>query len=182
MESTSLNNRRILSLLYSDNKLIAGTRYFGIYLSKDNGLTWTQKNEGMGNVSVNTLLLTNGYLFAGTDSNSIWKRSFSELIPVQNITTQITSSFALEQNYPNPFNPMTKIKFDIKQEYRSKESVVKLIVYDILGKEVATLVNENLQPGTYEVSFNGSNLTSGVYFYKLTTGDFIAVKKMIMIK
>jgi hypothetical protein len=116
----------------------------------------------------------------------MWRRQISDIIGIQNISTKIPEKFSLHQNYPNPFNPVTKIRFDIAKPSPliplQSGKFVKLIVYDILGKEVATLVNENLQPGTYEVSFNGSNLTSGVYFYKLTTGDFIAVKKMIMIK
>ena len=83
----------------------------------------------------------------------------------------------LFQNYPNPFNPNTIIKFQIKDS-----RLVTLKVYDILGKEVATLVNEKQQPGTYEMTFDGSGLASGIYFYKLTAGDFSEVKRMVLIK
>ena len=85
--------------------------------------------------------------------------------------------FSLLQNYPNPFNPKTKIKVEI-----AKLGNVKLVVYDILGREVAKLVNEKLKPGTYEVEFDGNNYSSGVYFYKLITNDFSEVKKMLLIK
>jgi hypothetical protein len=89
----------------------------------------------------------------------------------------IPKVFSLSQNYPNPFNPSTKIDFAIP-----KAGMVKLVVYNVLGAEVATLINENMQPGYHSVTFNGINLASGVYFYKITAGDFTAVKKMLLVK
>jgi hypothetical protein len=89
----------------------------------------------------------------------------------------VPEKFSLAQNYPNPFNPSTIIKFQIP-----KLSGVKLVVFDILGKEITTLVNEKLQPGEYEVTFDGSNLPSGVYIYKLQSGDFSDSKKLVLIK
>jgi hypothetical protein len=86
-------------------------------------------------------------------------------------------TFQLEQNYPNPFNPSTKISFQISQN-----DFVSLKVYNILGNEVATLVNENKSAGKYEVSFDASSLSSGTYFYKLQTGSFVESKKMILLK
>ena len=100
-------------------------------------------------------------------------------VGINQIGTEIPSSMKLAQNYPNPFNPSTKITFDISAGVRGP---VKLAVYDNSGKEVAQLVNQNLQPGKYEYSFNGANLASGMYFYKLTAGDFVSTKKMILIK
>jgi photosystem II stability/assembly factor-like uncharacterized protein len=94
----------------------------------------------------------------------------------------IPENFHLFQNYPNPFNPVTKIRFDIPSEGKSLKAKVKILVYDILGKEIATLVNEQLQPGTYEVTFDGSQLPSGVYFYQLRAGEFSETKKMILLK
>lgn len=85
--------------------------------------------------------------------------------------------FSLTQNYPNPFNPQTKIKFSVP-----KASFTKLIIYDLLGREVATLVNEELKPGTYETDWDASNYSSGVYFYKLVAGDFTETKKMVLMK
>jgi hypothetical protein len=86
-------------------------------------------------------------------------------------------SFALEQNYPNPFNPSTSIKFEL-----AKSSDVKLSVYDILGREVSVLVNERRDAGVHEVRFDGSNLASGVYFYRLQAGDFVSSKKLLLLK
>lgn len=90
---------------------------------------------------------------------------------------QVVSKYKLHQNYPNPFNPSTSITFDIV-----KTSDVKLLVYDALGREVEELVNERLSNGSYKVDFNSSHLTSGVYFYKLTAGDFSDTKSMVLVK
>jgi len=100
--------------------------------------------------------------------------------------------FQLEQNYPNPFNPSTKIKFTIPLEVRGERQEVILVVYDVLGNEVATLVNEELTAGEYEVEFsaiggsasggNAYNLPSGIYFYQLTAGSFIQTRKMVLLK
>ena len=101
------------------------------------------------------------------------------------------SDFKLEQNYPNPFNPSTKIKFTIPSNVKSEMSNVSLKAYDVLGNEIATLVNKELSPGEYEVEFNSSsgssfrlarNLKSGIYFYTLHTGSFVQTKKMILLK
>ncbi len=87
------------------------------------------------------------------------------------------STFNLQQNYPNPFNPTTKIKYSIPEA-----SLVSLKVYDILGNEVASLVNQEKQAGTYEVQFNATSLSSGVYLYKIKSGSFVQTKKMIVLK
>ena len=101
------------------------------------------------------------------------------------------AEFELMQNYPNPFNPSTKIKFTIPQSVIAngvkQSQLVTINVYDILGNEIATLVNEEKPAGSYEVEFNShsgkdQNLVSGVYFYKLQAGSFIQTKKMILIK
>ena len=98
-------------------------------------------------------------------------------IGIQNISTEIPAVFSLKQNYPNPFNPSTNVKFSIV-----KAGDVKVVVYDVRGREVQTLVNERLQAGTYEVTFDGSMLNSGVYFYKLTANGFTDTKRMLLIK
>ncbi|MDZ7764553.1 MAG: T9SS type A sorting domain-containing protein [Melioribacteraceae bacterium] len=101
-----------------------------------------------------------------------------------------TYSFELTQNYPNPFNPSTLIKFTVGtpphpspyQGEGAREGSVLLRVYNVLGKEVTTLVNKSLQPGEYEVEFDGSHLTSGIYFYRLQTNEKTDIKKMILVK
>jgi hypothetical protein len=90
---------------------------------------------------------------------------------------QLPTEFSLSQNYPNPFNPSTKIKYSIPTQ-----SKVVIKVHDILGNEVATLMDEEKSVGTYELTWNASNLSSGIYFYQLRAGDFIQMKKMILLK
>jgi hypothetical protein len=91
----------------------------------------------------------------------------------------VPEKFSLGQNYPNPFNPMTTITFSITVGTYGRTS---LRVYDLLGREVAVLVNERKEPGSYRVQFDARNLASGVYFYRLITGDFVAVKRMMLIR
>jgi hypothetical protein len=95
----------------------------------------------------------------------------------RNPNSEISSRFSLSQNYPNPFNPVTNIKFDIPNA-----SNVKLTVFDITGREIAELVNNQLEAGTYNVDFDASHLASGTYFYRIEAGDFKEVKKMLMVK
>jgi hypothetical protein len=99
------------------------------------------------------------------------------------------TSFKLYQNYPNPFNPMTTLKLDIPPIFDNpparsggKGVLVRLIIYDIIGKEVVTLLNTELRPGTYSIKWDASNFASGLYFYKLITDEFIQTKKMVLIK
>lgn len=99
-----------------------------------------------------------------------------------NHNSATADNFNLHQNYPNPFNPVTKIKFDIPQDARGETRDVRLTVYNSLGKIVATLVNEKLNAGSYDVEFNGDNFSSGVYYYKLETNSFSETKKMLLIR
>lgn len=101
----------------------------------------------------------------------------SPLVGVQNVSSEIPVQYELSQNYPNPFNPVTNIRFSIP-----KEGFVTLKVFDITGKEVRTLVNEDLQAGKFNVDFSGTDLASGVYFYRINTSGFSDVKKMILVK
>ena len=95
-------------------------------------------------------------------------RTSSEFLPVK---------YQLDQNYPNPFNPSTTIEFTLP-----KSEFVELKVYNLLGKEVSTLVSKKLNQGNYTYTFDGSNLASGIYYYQLTAGDYGEVKKMILLK
>jgi hypothetical protein len=92
-------------------------------------------------------------------------------------TNEVVQDFHLEQNYPNPFNPSTTIQFRVPNS-----SFVNLKVYDILGREVATLVNEEKPAGNYEVEFNANDLSSGIYFYTLKAGKYLQTRKLILMK
>ena len=103
-------------------------------------------------------------------------RPITDDVPQDNQDGFVTS-FSLEQNYPNPFNPLTKIKYQIPQLNN-----VSIKIYDILGKVVANLVNEEKPSGEYEVEFDGRDLPSGIYFYQLKAGSYIQTKKMVLLK
>ena len=113
---------------------------------------------------------------------------YIDSICIKDVTGNITpitltpNEFSLSQNYPNPFNPTTTIRFNIPPVGNGRDYSVKLVVFDILGREVAALVNDVLQPGTYEVTWDGSNYSSGIYFYRLTTENYTASGKMLLIK
>jgi len=104
------------------------------------------------------------------------------LLPVKNGTDNIPSEYSLSQNYPNPFNPSTTIKYSIPSNVKRETTNTTLVVFDILGREVATLVNKNQKAGNYKVSFNVNNLTSVIYFYTLQSGSFFQTKKMLLLK
>ncbi len=115
--------------------------------------------------------------FAGNSGVNIYFDGEHLLTGIQNINSEIPEEYKLEQNYPNPFNPVTNIKFSVL-----KSGHVTLKVYDIKGSEIATLVNLQINAGSYEYDFNAANLPSGAYFYRLTAGEFTEVKKMILVK
>jgi Secretion system C-terminal sorting domain len=103
---------------------------------------------------------------------------------IESNVPELPEKFNLVQNYPNPFNPSTTIRYTIPNVTLSgvEGSRVQLKVYDILGNEIATLVNEEKPAGSYEVNFNASQLSSGIYFYKLQAGSFVETKKMMLLK
>jgi len=109
-----------------------------------------------------------------------WHIELSCITGIENNKT-IPDKFSLEQNYPNPFNPSTKIKFDIPFS-KGMVKAVTLMVFDILGKEVGTLLNKSLSPGKYEVEWDGTDYQSGTYFYRLESGNFKETRKMILVK
>ena len=128
------------------------------------------------------LVFTNGEYPTDAIMNEMFNYAATYVISVRRVSSNIPAEFKLHQNYPNPFNPSTKIQFSIPPSKGVRGMDVKLIIYDLLGREVATLVNEQLKPGSYEVQWNASNFPSGVYFYRLTTDKFIGTKKMILVK
>ena len=156
------------------------------FVSGYNGLLYSTTNSGINWVPNNSNTFSQIYRILFTSPNTgyftgdlglIKKTTTGGFTFIKNINIKLPKHFILSQNYPNPFNPVTKIKFQI-----SKLSEVKLIIYDVLGREIATLVNEQLQPGTYETEWDASNYPSGVYFYKLITSDYTETRKMVLVK
>lgn len=165
------------NIICNNSGVIFGSKYGGVFRSDDSGHTWVDINSGLFNSHAGKMVIdNNGFLLVSTQGSGVF-RSAHSVISVKPISTVVPESFSLHQNYPNPFNPTTKIKFEV-----SKLSKVKLIIYDVLGREIATLVNEQLKPGFYEIEWNGTKYASGIYFYKLITKDFTETKKMVLIK
>ena len=150
--------------------------------STDNNIVYKFENDQWNvvnftlpeNVRLTSAQSVGDIIYAGTYDNGIWKY---DPTPTNVDEVILPEKFSLSQNYPNPFNPNTTISFNI-----AENSYVKLIVYDILGNEVATLVNENRNAGENIVNFNASSLSSGVYLYRLQAGNFIETKKMLLMK
>jgi hypothetical protein len=120
------------------------------------------------------------YIGWGSKPYSVFKMNTQQNInSTDKVNGLVPAEFNLSQNYPNPFNPVTKIDYSIPLN-----SLVTLKVYDMSGKEVATLVNNSLSPGFYSINFNSADygLASGIYFYKLVAGNFVNVKKLVLIK
>jgi len=175
--------------------IITGSTYsFGAGLSAvwviktdENGNTlWTRTVGEAGNDWGYSVQQTTdgGYIVCGTTepfgvgSGDIWLIKLEADSPsVVDNEIRIVDSYSLEQNYPNPFNPSTKIRYSVPQ---SSNVVIK--VFDVLGNEIETLVNEEKSIGTYELTWYATNLPSGVYFYQLNAGEFINTKKMILLK
>jgi photosystem II stability/assembly factor-like uncharacterized protein len=152
----------------------------GVYLSTNCGTTWTAVDSGLTTKfppSVFALVICGRYLFAGTD-DGVWRRPIAEMVtsvPLPSGT--IPSDFVLEQNYPNPFNPTTTISFTLPSK-----AFVSLKVFDLLGREVATIVFEEMLIGNYTREWNAMNMSSGIYFYRLQAGLFTETKKLILLK
>ncbi len=146
-----------------------------VYYSDDLGDSWELINQGLPAGSYfNVLISADGKIYGGTNNRGVMIYDTPTNI---NSGTVITGHYNLYQNYPNPFNPVTIINYDLRIS-----SDVKLKVYDILGNEVITLVNEKQEAGSYEAEFDGSGFASGVYFYRIVSGEFSQTKRMLLIK
>lgn len=174
-------------LIWNDSEMGYGLHY---NFSTDNGTSWNNHNL----ITENAMPFFPSVAVSGSAVHVVWfdirfiglgvpDEIYYKYNPTGSIT-EVNSSvdllpntFALFQNYPNPFNPNTRIQYSI-----NSREFVSLKVYDVLGDEIAALVNEEKSAGTYEVEFKGSQLSSGMYFYNLTSGSFSETKKMILMK
>ncbi len=149
----------------------------GIYFIKDGGQNWTY--AGMDSIGINKLVAIEDTVYALSFIDGLfgfWADQFTS-VEDETISNQIPVDFKLNQNYPNPFNPSTIISYSVPFN-----SFVSLKVYDILGREIATLVNTNQNAGNYKIEFNAKGLSSGIYFYEIRANNFRDVKKMMILK
>jgi hypothetical protein len=161
----------------SEEGMLIGTEDLGVFLFSDEGDSLDSRSEGLTDLNVQALTLdNNGYVYAGT-GNGVWRRPLSEVTAVEENQIPIPSSYILSQNFPNPFNPSTSVQYAI-----SSRQFISLKVYDVLGNEIETLVNEEKPAGNYEVTWFAEQLPSGVYFYQLKMGNYMETKKMLLIK
>jgi ligand-binding sensor domain-containing protein len=167
------------TLVSAANVLLLGTQN-GLYKSTDEGAAWTFHNQGMLNTILDYLALAPDGRLYGAGGAGVYRTIDPIVTSVGESSDHLPMAFRLDQNYPNPFNPSTKITFSIPVGTGHAPSVLK--VYDLLGREVRTLVNDNLQPGSYEVNFNAEGLASGVYFYRLVAGEFVQTRRLILLR
>jgi hypothetical protein len=178
---TAVNNglmdKYVLALAVSGTSLFAGTYGGGVFLSTNNGTSWTAVSTGLINTIINAFVVSGKELFTGTASG-IWRRPLSEMVAgVQENFAQIPNQVVLSQNYPNPFNSSTNISFTLPSK-----TVVTLKVFDILGREITTILSEELSAGTYSRQWNANGMTSGVYFCRLQGGSFMEIKKSVLLR
>lgn len=176
----------VYSLYKYGQYVFAGTDS-GFYISTNNGESFISKNDNLGNCRITSILVYNNFVFVangnyGATPVSVWKRPLTEIVSVQGQNENHPNSFFLSQNYPNPFNPITKISWQ-----SPKGSWQTLKVFDVLGNEITTLINEYKPAGTYEVTWYAESLPTGVYFYRMEASSpvgqtFSETKKMILMK
>lgn len=172
-----LTDSNITSLAVRGLKVFAATDSGGVFLSTNNGTSWTPFNDGLPNPYISSLALNDSFVYAGI-FGGVWRRPLSEaVLSVLPPLNEIPLNFRLEQNYPNPFNPSTNISFSLPSK-----SFVTLKIFDIIGKEVATVVKEELPAGNYTRQWNAKDLSSGIYFYRLQAGKYIETKKLVLLR
>ncbi len=181
---SQLNSGGWQSAIINDLKINSAGKIFAaagnaVYVSSDNGNTWVSESSGLiQNTYITNLAFDkNEFLYGTTYYYGIFKSVRSTLTSVSSTFSDVDLNYRLEQNYPNPFNPKTIINYEL-----GITNFVTLKIYDVLGNEVATLINEKQNSGSYSVNFDGANLPSGIYFYKLDAGNFSEVKKMTLLK
>ena len=178
--TVSIGNK--LFTYYAD--VIVGSK---IFTSEDNGNSWSELGNNLtasSASSLNDFIAATSeylyyYLYAIFDNNAkgIYRYKISSSTAVEKTLGNIPEGFRLDQNYPNPFNPTTEISFSVP-----KKAFVNLKVYDSIGREIANLVENELNPGTYSINFNAAGLSSGIYYCRMTAENFTGVKKLLLMK
>ena len=148
-----------------------------IIYTTNGGNNWVQLVSNTNNTLRSVFFPVSNTGYAVGLNGTIRKTTTGFVVGIEPVNSLVPDKFSLHQNYPNPFNPVTKIGFDIPLWAN-----VRLSVFDVSGKEVASLLNQYIQPGSYEIGWDGSNYASGIYYYKVITESFTETKKMILVK
>ena len=177
-------NGYVTKLFISSTDILFCNENESILYSSDNGANWIHRDVGseiynFAETSTGVLIASGSYgIFISEDNGMSWNyKQITNTIVGVNINKNRNYNYFLSANYPNPFNPTTNIKYRIP--YRE---FVALKIYDVLGNEIETLVNEEKPAGSYSVNFNASSLASGIYFYRIKAGSFVQTKKMLLLK
>jgi photosystem II stability/assembly factor-like uncharacterized protein len=172
-------SNQLLSVNFNDTNIGFVVGSSGTILkTTDGGMNWENQSNGISPWLHSVCFVDNNTGWIVGDGSTILKTTNGGVTIVKEEETfEVPADFVLYQNYPNPFNPTTTITFQI-----SEPGFVSLKVYNVLGNEVVTLINEEKAPGKYEIKFDGSHLSSGIYFYKLQSGKFGETKKMLFLK
>ncbi|MGA2622780.1 MAG: T9SS type A sorting domain-containing protein [Bacteroidota bacterium] len=179
LADSGLTDNRVQCFSVISVNFFAGTVGGGVFLSTDAGTHWQAVNDGLDSLDIRALAVTDSNILAGTFGGGVWRRPRAGFITSvrEDRPGQTPRSYALLQNYPNPFNPTTVIDYQLPSD-----EYVTLRVYNALGQEVRTLVNGVVQAGPHSTVFDGENLASGVYFYRLTAGRFTSVMRFLLVK
>jgi photosystem II stability/assembly factor-like uncharacterized protein len=173
LNSLVTSNLNSVYFLNPDTGWVAGIN--SILKTTNGGLNWI--NQYSSNASLNSIRFFNSFIGWSCGGNKMLYTNSGGIVNIKEISSLKPSMHKLYNNYPNPFNPTTKIRIDLPDE-----NTAILKVYDNLGRGVTTLLNRKLKPGTYDIEFNASSLSSGIYFYKLTSGNYTSTKSMVIIK
>jgi photosystem II stability/assembly factor-like uncharacterized protein len=176
--NNGLADLEVISLAARGTNVFAGTRSGGVFVSENSGATWARADTGLRPLGIQALALDESTVYAGSRGYSVWRRPLQEMVTAVNGPPEGQPRlFNLGQNYPNPFNPSTTITYELPGTME-----VRLVVYDVLGREVSVLVQERKGAGIHKVALEGRGLSSGVYFYRLIAGSFIQTKKLLLVR
>ena len=182
--NTGLTKKTIRSIAVRGSNVFAaamGGDGGGIFQSEDYGANWNSIKDGLNNSKMKALCFFGDKLFLGDRYGFIWTEAVSDLITSIDIQKLNSSDkLNIDQNFPNPFNAFTTINYQIP--FAKETTDITLKVYDLLGNEIITLVDEKKAPGEYNVSFNGNLFPNGIYYYKLSSGNYSVTKRMILNK
>jgi photosystem II stability/assembly factor-like uncharacterized protein len=174
--NTGLTSSAIRGMCYNSGKIFAATYGAGVYYSTNEGTSWLASNTGLSQLVCYNVKSYRNYLFCGT-TGGIFKRPLIDFSAVIIKEKGIVNQYKLLDNYPNPFNPSTYLRYELP-----KNCFVTIKIFDNLGRLVKILINEKQDMGRYKVKFIADGLSSGIYFYRLTSDDFSETKRMIFIK
>jgi hypothetical protein len=149
----------------------------GAYVSEDYGVNWTDVSAGLTIKNVGDLTASDTYLFAATPGGVVWRRRLSEMVTsAKRQIDEVPEGFHLRQNYPNPFNPTTTLEFDVPRTSR-----VRILVYDLLGRQVARVLDAVKEPGRHRTNFNAEGLAAGVYLLRMHAESYSESRKIVLL-